>query len=279
MPELPEVETVRRGLEAVLPGRRARSVEVRGKRTARRQGPSVLRRRLEGRTFVRCERRGKYLALVLDSGEVLVVHLRMSGQLLFAKDPSTVPFAPHTHVVVGLDDGSELRFVDPRTFGEWYVTDELGDDGLPVEFDRLGPDPLVDKVTTSLLARRLSGRSSALKIVLTDQRVIAGIGSLYADEICHLARLRPDRLVGGLTRDEIRALSRSMNRLLKAATKERGSSLRDAQYRDLMGELGSYQLRHRVYDRAGQACARCQTTIERVMIGARSAYLCPGCQR
>ncbi len=278
MPELPEVETVRRGLEEVLPGRRASRVEVTGRRTVRRQSPSELVSRLQRRRFRRPDRRGKYLALGLDSGDVLVIHLRMSGQLLYLPEPSAGARLPHTHVVVGLDDGSELRFVDPRTFGEWFVTGDLRPDGLPAEFDRLGPDPLADGLSTALLRERLLGRKVAVKAALTDQRVIAGIGSIYADEICHAARVRPDRRVETLGMAETRALALSSSRILRAAVVHRGSSLKDERYVDLMGTLGSYQTRHRVYDRAGEPCARCGAAIERVRFGARTAYCCLGCQ-
>lgn len=278
MPELPEVETVRRGLEGVLPGRRAESLAATGARTVRRQGAREVVGRVVGRRFARVDRRGKYLALVLDDDQVLVVHLRMSGQLLHVKEPAGVTLAPHTHVVLVLDDGSELRFVDPRTFGEWYVTSELRPDGLPAEFDRLGPDPLADGLDTSRLHGRLAGRRTALKVALTDQRVVAGIGNLYADEILHVARLRPDRPAGGLERREERRLSRAISTVLTSAIAARGSSLRDERYRDLMGELGEFQHLHRVYDRAGGRCPRCGGTIERIRIGARSAYFCPRCQ-
>lgn len=278
MPELPEVETVRRALDPLVHGRRAASVSVTGARTARRQGGEVVRSRLEGRRFERVERRGKYLALVLDDTQVLVVHLRMSGQLLYVTPPATVPLAPHTHVVLGLDDGSQLRFVDPRTFGEWYVTDEVREDGLPAEFDRLGPDPIAEPFGADVLAARFGSHTTAVKVALTDQRVLAGIGSLYADEICHAARVRPDRRLPTLDRKEVVALSRAVSSVLKRAIEARGSSLRDARYRDLMGELGAYQRQHRVYDRAGQPCLRCGGTVERLRIGARSAYCCPSCQ-
>lgn len=278
MPELPEVETVRRGLSEVLPGHVAAKVRVTGRRTARRQGAAELRRRLEGRGFEKIDRRGKYLAASLDDGQVLVMHLRMSGQLLFVPDPEKVPAPKHTHVVVELEDGSELRFVDPRTFGEWFVTDDLQESGLPSELARLGPDPVAERFGAKVLAERLSSKRTALKVALTDQRVIAGIGNLYADEICHLAGVRPDKRCDELDGDELKALARAISRVLRAAIEKRGSSLRDAQYRDLMGELGGYQAHHRVYDRAGEACDRCGTLVEKVQIGARSAYLCPGCQ-
>lgn len=277
MPELPEVETVRRGLSERLVGRRFDRVAVTGRRTVRRHPPDELAPGLVGREVLAVRRKGKFLAVELDDHSCLVIHLRMSGQLLWTDDPS-LPLVAHTHVVVGLDDGSELRFVDPRTFGEWYLTDEVGPDGLPLDFARFGPDPLVEGVSPGVLSRRLAGKKVAVKAALTDQRVISGVGSIYADEICYAARVRPDRRTDSLSPEEIGRLARSMRSILRRAIELRGSTLRDARYRDLMGEGGSYQLRHNVYDRAGEKCRRCGAVIERVSFGARTAYFCPGCQ-
>ncbi|MGH9303121.1 MAG: bifunctional DNA-formamidopyrimidine glycosylase/DNA-(apurinic or apyrimidinic site) lyase [Acidimicrobiales bacterium] len=278
MPELPEVETVRRGLEDTVVGRRIDRVRVTGRRSVRRQSPAELSSRLEGRRLDAARRYGKFLALGLDDGEVLVIHLRMSGQLIFVPVPDAVGQAPHTHVVLAFEDKSELRFVDPRTFGEWYVTDDVGVNGLPSDFSRFGPDPLTDRLGARVLATRLTRRHCTLKAALTDQRVIAGIGNLYADEICWAARLRPDRRVDTLEDSDKGRLSRSISRVLRAATNKRGSSLRDQRYRDLMGNLGGYQAHHEVYDRAGKACRRCGASIEKVRFGARVAYCCPSCQ-
>lgn len=278
MPELPEVETVRRGLEQTVVGRRVTGLTVTGARTVRRQSRSELRSRLTGRRLEAARRKGKFLAVPLDDGQVLAIHLRMSGQLLHVTEPRKLAKAPHTHVVARLDDGSELRFVDPRTFGEWWVTDDLGSDGLPALFGRLGPDPLNDGLPPKLLAARLAGHRTALKAALTDQRVVAGIGNLYADEICWGAAVRPDRRCDDLAADEIRRLSLQTMAVLKAAVEHRGSSLRDARYRDLMGNTGSYQTRHEVYDRAGEPCSRCGEPVQKVRFGARTAYCCESCQ-
>jgi len=278
MPELPEVETVRRGLEERLVGQRIAAVAVTGRRTVRRQPRSELVERLQGRSVEAVRRKGKFLAVALDTGEVLVIHLRMSGQLLWFADGDDAPPPAHTHVVAKLGDGSELRFVDPRTFGEWYVTSEIGRDGLPAEFARLGPDPLVEGLSPKVLRERLAGHSVALKAALTDQRVISGIGSIYADEICFASGVRPDRRTDTLTPEELVGLSRAVSRLLRKAAALRGSSLRDERYRDLMGRLGSYQRHHRVYGRLGQPCVQCGEPISRVRFGARVAYCCEHCQ-
>jgi formamidopyrimidine-DNA glycosylase len=278
VPELPEVETVRRGIERGVLGRTVRSIAVTGARTVRRQGADELRARLTDRRFESAVRRGKYLALGLDDGSALVVHLRMSGQLLHVTDAGQA-MAPHTHVVVRLDDGSELRFVDPRTFGEMYVSDEVGEDGLPVELARLGVDPIVDGLTGAQLARILAGRRSPLKVALTDQRLIAGIGNIYADEICFRARVRPDRRSATIERPEATRIAKATLKILSDAIEARGSSLRDARYRDVSGDLGNYQDRHAVYGRAGLACRRCGNPIVGVRISGRSSCYCGHCQR
>ncbi|MGH9171476.1 MAG: bifunctional DNA-formamidopyrimidine glycosylase/DNA-(apurinic or apyrimidinic site) lyase [Acidimicrobiales bacterium] len=277
MPELPEVETVRRGLERRALHRRFTSVAVTGRRTVRRHPSAELSPALLGRQVEAVRRKGKFLAVLLDGGTCLVIHLRMTGQLLWVDDP-TSPRAAHTHVVVGLDDGSELRFVDPRTFGEWYVTDAVDAEGLPSDFARLGPDPIVDGLTAATLAARLGRHKVALKAALTDQTVVAGIGSIYADEICFAARVRPDRRTDTLSRQEIGRLARAAKAILARAIELRGSSLRDEQYRDLMGELGSFQSRHKVYDRAGLPCRRCRASVSKIAFGARVAYCCESCQ-
>lgn len=278
MPELPEVETVRVGLAGVLPGRRADKVVVTGRRSVRRQPAKELVSRLEGRRFKEPDRRGKFLAVPLEDDQVLVIHLRMSGQLTWVAEPASVPKPKHTHVVVQLDDRSELRFVDPRTFGEWFVTSELRADGLPAIFDALGPDPIAEGLSLKQLSGVLAKKKSPLKSVLTDQRAVAGIGSIYADEICFAAQVRPDRRADSVSPEEARLLVAKTRSVLRAAVKARGSSLRDASYRDLMGELGGYQASHCVYDREGEPCRRCGGTVERVRFGARTAFCCPSCQ-
>jgi formamidopyrimidine-DNA glycosylase len=278
VPELPEVETVRRGLENVVVGRRFDAVEVSGRRTVRRQSAAELASRLAGRRVTAAGRRGKFLLLSLDDGSVLVVHLRMSGQLLHIAGSPRPPLEPHTHVVAELDDGTQLRFVDPRTFGEWFVSSDTDARGVPAELTHLGRDPLLEGLPAAYLRANLAGRRAPLKALLTDQRIVAGIGSIYADETCFRAKLRPDRPGGSLSPAEITALARAARSVLREAVASRGSSLRDQRYRDLAGGLGSYQGRHAVYDREGEPCPRCGRPVVRLKIGARSAYCCEGCQ-
>ena len=277
MPELPEVETIRRDLDREFAGKHVQSVEVTGKRSIRRHDASGdFIARVVDRRVLSVVRRGKYLLLKLDSGDILVVHLGMSGQLLLA-DPEA-PKDRHTHVVMGFNDGPELRFVDPRTFGELFVTSlDTLEESVP-ELAHLGFDPLDDVMPWTRFADLLHVRKARLKTLLVDQRFIAGIGNMYADEILFAAGLRYDRSSDTLTAQEVRRLYRAMVETLQDAIKHRGSSLADEQYRDLFGDIGDFQSQHQVYDREGQVCRRCRSRIVRVKAGGRSTFLCPRCQ-
>ncbi|HZU71676.1 MAG TPA: bifunctional DNA-formamidopyrimidine glycosylase/DNA-(apurinic or apyrimidinic site) lyase [Acidimicrobiales bacterium] len=276
MPELPEVETVRRGLAEVVTGRQLKSVEVTGTRSVRRHRPRELARRLEGRAVAGLGRRGKYLMIGFEPPDaLLVVHLGMSGQLLVADRADPVP--AHTHVALGFEDGSEVRFVDPRTFGEVFVT-EAGDGWRPAALAHLGFDPVEEPPGPAAFARLLAGRRTRLKALLLDQRFVAGLGNIYTDEILFAAGLRHDRPASSLDRAEAAALYRSMTSILREAIRRRGSSLSDMQYRDVRGRPGGYQSRHRVYDRRGEPCTRCGAPIERARAAGRSTYFCPRCQ-
>ncbi len=279
MPELPEVETVRRDLLARVVGRRIVSATVTGTRTVRRQTAAQLCAALEGRTVSDARRRGKYLFAPLDDGAALVVHLRMSGQLrLVPQRRVGAATDPHTHAVLSLDDGSELRFVDPRTFGELFVTSDLRPGGLPEALASLGVDPLTDGVDAAVLVRLLARARTTVKSFLLDQRRIAGIGNLYADEICFRAGVLPARRTETLQAREVRAIGEALTSVLDAAVRARGSTLRDARYRDLAGNHGSYQQHHCVYGRAGGPCPRCGATIVSSRVAGRSAHYCPTCQ-
>lgn len=288
MPELPEVETVRRGVEALYLGETLARLTLAGKRTVRRHGPEVLAC-LERKTLVGVSRHGKYLLLHWDSGEVLVVHLRMSGQLLTARAGD--PMARHTHAVLLFGGGSELRFVDPRTFGELFVAslqpcggwiggtgglDGLGVLGVLGVLGNLGPDAL--DAEPGYLAAAFARRRAPLKSLLVDQRVLAGIGNIYADEICFDAQARPDRPGSSLRSGELERLAGSICSVLRAAIDAGGSTLGDRQYRDVYGNAGTYQLLHKVYGRSGQPCLSCGARVERVRFGVKGAYWCPACQ-
>ena len=280
MPELPEVETVRRGLAEHVVGRTIEGVAVGRLRTVRRTSAQEVVDGLTGATVLDAGRRGKYLLCRLDTGDTMMVHLRMTGQLLLAPAGSTRPL--HTHVVLTLsgDPPEELWFVDPRTFGEVVVFDPDHVDVELPELARLGLDPLADEIDPTTLGALLAGRRARLKALLLDQAVIAGIGNIYADEILHRARLHPDRAAGSLRPAEVRRLHAAMHDVLLAAVGAGGSTLGDNQYVDLMGSGGSYQDDHRVYGRAGERCSTCgRGTIRRTVTAGRSTYFCPFCQR
>ena len=277
MPELPEVETVRRQLEERVIGETITFVTVTGRRTIRRQPKEEFVARVTSRAIVAARRWGKFLLVDLDDEEVLVIHLRMSGQLRLEGDRAS-ELAAHTHVRIGLSSGSELRFVDPRTFGEMFVVDEVDRRKVPLAIAHLGCDPIVEELTGERLGGLLANRRVALKTLLLDQRVVAGIGNIYGDEICYLARVRPTRTAAGLTRREQIRVAKATRLVLEGAIAKQGSTLKDERYRDLVGGLGSYQDHHEVYGRAGLACHGCGTTIERLLLGGRSAHFCPRCQ-
>jgi formamidopyrimidine-DNA glycosylase len=278
VPELPEVETVRRGLERFAVGRRVNGVEVGRERTVRRTSREAVINGLTDTTILAANRRGKYLLLPLDSGDEVMIHLRMSGQVLVAAAGSPRPV--HTHVVLHLDDGNELWFVDPRTFGEVVVFDPTNAAVEVPDVANLGPDPIADQITLRQFRQMLRSRRRLLKPLLLDQHVIAGIGNIYADEILHAARLRPDRHSDELSPPAERRLHQSIHEVLTAAIEAGGSTLRDAQYVDLFGEGGSFQDAHAVYGRTGERCRTCGTGwIRRTVSAQRSTHYCPRCQR
>ena len=281
MPELPEVETVRRSVETAVVGATVERVSATGARTVRRTGSRAVEQGLLGETFVAALRRGKYLLFDLANGNCVMVHLRMSGRLLLV-DPET-PLEAHTHVVVGLrrSDGArvDLRFVDPRTFGEVVVFDPETD--LVPEVGRLGLDPLVDEFTFEQFEAAVKRRSrSGLKAALLDQSVVAGIGNIYVDEILHRTRVRPERKVDTLSKARLRLLHANTVAVIGEAVEAGGSTLSDTQYVDALGREGIFQTEHRVYDREGERCITCgRGIIRRVVTAGRSTHFCPVCQR
>lgn len=277
MPELPEVETVRRDLEKEVTGKKIKEVTVTGHRTVRRR-PAEFKERLEGRKVTGVDRRGKYLVVKLDGPDVLVIHLRMSGQLLKASPKD--PVDKHTHAVLSFAPPQpvQVRFVDPRTFGELFVTSPDAMEEVVPELAHLGFDPLETPMSWDRFGLLVRARKTKLKALLMDQTFIAGIGNLYADEILHAAGLRYDRDSSTIGPQEARRLWRAMTEVLGEAVKARGSSLADEQYVDLYGRTGKYQEQHQVYAREGQRCLRCRGTITRVKFQQRSTYFCPSCQ-
>ena len=277
MPELPEVETVRRGLADTIVGRRIDRVEVGRERTVRRTSKQALIDGLTGVSILGVQRRGKYLLAPLDSGFWMMVHLRMSGRLLVAAAGTERP--PHTHVALTLGP-DELWFVDPRTFGEVVVYDpERAEVEMP-ELAKLGVDPVVDRFDRTVLARALAGTSRPVKTVLLDQHRIAGLGNIYTDEVLHRARVRFDRPASALRPVEITRLSEAIVEVLSAAIEAGGSTLDDTQYVDVAGRTGEFQHQHLVYGRQDEGCLTCEkAVIRRSTVGGRSTFYCPRCQR
>lgn len=277
MPELPEVEVIRRDLEKEVEGRKIKDVDVSTMRVIRRHpNKKHFRNLLIDRKIRGVGRKGKYLLLRLDDENSLIIHLGMSGQLLREKSAKT-PNEPHTHVVISFTVGGQLRYVDPRQFGELFVAsgDELNE--IP-ELAHLGIDPIEEPLSWQFFSQMLTNKKAKLKSVLMDQKFVAGIGNIYSDEILFAAGLRYDRQSDTLTSQEVRRLYRSMQEILQDAIKYRGTSADDEQFRDLYGELGGYQEFLKVYQRTGQACRRCRTPIQRAKFSQRSTWYCPQCQ-
>jgi formamidopyrimidine-DNA glycosylase len=273
------VETLRRDLEKEVVGKRIKQVDVSGMRSIRRHpNKKHFMAKLEGHKITGVDRRGKYLLVKLEGGDILVVHLGMSGQLLRSRGGAKEKPDKHTHVVITFTQAGRLRFVDPRTFGEMFVTTPEDLAVEAPELSELGFDPIEDVMSWNEFGNRLIARRVKLKTLLMDQKFVAGIGNIYSDEILFAAGLRYDRTSDTLTSQEIRRLYRAMIETLQDAIKHRGSSLADEQYRDLFGEVGDFQSLHKVYDREGMACRRCRSTIERVKANGRSSFLCPQCQ-
>ena len=279
MPELPEVETVRRGLQAQVLGRRITAVEVGRERSVRRTSRQAVIDGLTGATITAVNRRGKYLLCPLDTGDELMVHLRMSGRLLVAAAGTARP--PHTHVVMHLagEPAQELWFVDPRTFGEVVVFDPSNAAIEMPELARMGIDPIADGLSRAQFAALLRARSRQIKALLLDQHVIAGIGNIYCDEALHLAGVRWDRPSDLVSAREITKLHAAIMKVLGEAIEAGGSTLADTQYVGIDGESGWFQLSHRVYDRAGQRCLTCgKANVVKVSVAGRGTHYCPRCQ-
>ena len=282
MPELPEVETVRRGIESRVVGRKIQDVEVGRERSVRRVGKEAVVHGLTGTTMIAARRRGKYILCDLDSGDAVMIHLRMSGRVLV--EPTGTQRPLHTHVVLQLAprDGlhEEMWFVDPRTFGEVVVYDPRLEAEVLPELTKLGPDPISDRFDGEVLAERLPGRRGAIKPLLLNQHVVAGVGNIYADEVLHRVGLRWSRTVDTLSRKKIDQLAFAIREILAEAIESGGSTLQDTQYVDVEGNVGSFQENHRVYGREGLGCLTCgKTSIRRGMVAGRSTAYCPRCQR
>ncbi|WP_172297692.1 bifunctional DNA-formamidopyrimidine glycosylase/DNA-(apurinic or apyrimidinic site) lyase [Pseudoruegeria sp. HB172150] len=283
MPELPEVETVRRGLLPAMEGHAIDVAEVR-RPDLRWPFPERMAERLAGQTVTRLGRRSKYLLADLSSGETLIVHLGMSGRMLISGDmpggfhhPHAAP-EKHDHVVLQMSSGARITFNDARRFGamDLWPTERIGEHWLLKD---LGPEPLGNAFHEDYLVGRLKGRNTPIKSALLDQRVVAGLGNIYVCEALFRAGITPRRRAGQVSEQRVRALVPVVREVLEDAIAAGGSSLRD--YRQAHGELGYFQHTFRVYDREGQPCTTpdCPGTIARIVQSGRSSFFCPNCQR
>jgi formamidopyrimidine-DNA glycosylase len=276
MPELPEVETVVRGLRLSLPGRAV--VEVRFGKTDFVDNPAEIAEHLPTLRISEVTRMGKFICIGLEGGgpqdsqvqrHCLIIHLGMTGQLTVTQSSDAVP--PHTHAFFALDDGRELRYTDTRRFGRMLL---LPRSKLAEFTGQLGLEPLEASAEDFCSAFGL--RRARVKALLLDQRILRGVGNIYADESLFRARIHPARIAENLTKEQLVTLHAAVQQVLAEAIRLRGSSVSD--YVDSEGKRGEFQLRHRVYQRDGKACVRCKSIIRRIIVAGRSSHFCPRCQ-
>jgi formamidopyrimidine-DNA glycosylase len=274
VPELPEVETVRVRLAPDVEGRTILRARVDDLRLVRPELPEVIAGALTGATIARVDRRGKYLLLRLASGETLAVHLRMTGNLLRRLANDEPP--RFVRAELELDDGSLVAYTDVRRFGTWQLLRDvaIADDYIA---QRLGPEPFSDEFTPAFLYAALHRREAAVKSVLLDQRVVAGLGNIYADEALWAARIHPELPASRVRRPDAERLHGAIRDALTAGIEAQGASIRD--YRMPDGGHGSAQERFAAYGRTGLPCPRCGTAIRRLVVGQRGTHICPHCQR
>lgn len=273
MPELPEVETVVRGLRPHLVGRTFVAVEQR-RPDLREKLPARFAQRLTGRRVDAVERRAKYILIHLDDGNVLVVHLGMTGQLVLGAKPNAI--GAHEHLSFALDDGRLLRFTDPRRFGLMDLV-PAAKLAKHKRFAGIGPEPLGPEFTGEILADELAGRRGPIKAALMDQRIVAGVGNIYACEALFIAGISPKRRAGTVVRERATRLVAAVKQVLEKAIVAGGSSARD--YVNANGEQGWFQAQWAVYDREGQSCVSCKGVIKRLVQAGRSTFYCSTCQR
>jgi formamidopyrimidine-DNA glycosylase len=272
MPELPEVETIRRQLAPQLEGRTIAAIEILDARWTRPMPPQLVEQRLLGAQVKRVSRAGKYLIWSLSEDQYLLMHLRMTGTLLF--DPVTDP--PHTRVRLELDDSGRLAYVDPRRFGTGHVLNGAAERDAYLAA-RLGVEPLTLGFTAQHLRRLAGGRTAPVKAFVLDQRRIAGVGNIYADEALFRARVHPLRPAGRLTLADWERVRQGIEEALREGIDARGASIDD--FRHLDGARGSFQDRFLVHRRGGQPCPRCGTPVRKIVVGGRGTYVCERCQK
>ena len=273
MPELPEVETVCRSLRQCVLHRKIVQVQIRMAKIIKQPTVEEFAQKLNGLEIINIRRRGKYILIELEQDLVLVVHLRMTGKLLWQERKE--PVGKHTHIILQLDNAWDLRFDDTRQFGAMYLTakNELA---LISGLQTLGMEPLDIDFTWEAFLNLTQGKKQKAKVFLLDQRYVAGIGNIYADEILFQAGIHPETLMNTLEEEELQRLWSAIIDRLEQGIKYGGSSIKD--YVDSFGNAGTFQEHHKVYGKSGQACVNCGSTIEKIKLGGRSTCFCPNCQ-
>lgn len=276
MPELPEVETVRRGLQPAMEGHVITSADIR-RPDLRWPFPDNMAQRLTGKTVERLRRRSKYILVDLSSGETLLIHLGMSGRMLISPD-NHPEHQKHDHVVLDMGNGTRITFNDPRRFGamDLFLTDQAESHWL---LEKIGPEPLGNTFDENYLADQLSGKNTPIKTALLDQRIVAGLGNIYVCEVLHRAGISPKRKAGQISGPRIASMVPIIRDVLQEAIEAGGSSLKD--HRQTNGDLGYFQHNFRAYDREGEPCSTngCGGEITRIVQSGRSTFYCAQCQR
>ncbi len=273
MPEMPEIETIRRSLEPHIKGKKIKKIDLLLERQIQWPTPGEFVFRLLFHTIEELERRGKYLILKMDNNISLIFHLRMTGQVCYC--PPNTPMPGHARIIFDLSDGSSLVFADTRTFGTLYA---MKPEELPQikGLAELGPEPLSAEFTLEYLEKILAGKGGRIKSFLLDQSNIAGLGNIYVDEALFLAGIHPMRSPGSITGEEAEKLFASVNKVIADGINDGGTTFRD--YRDGNGDKGSHQDNLFAYGRDGEPCRNCGTIIEKIRVGGRGTHYCPVCQ-
>jgi len=276
MPELPEVETVRRGLEKAMVGRRINQVVVR-RSDLRRPLPQNFSDMLTGREITQLDRRAKYLLIYLDSGNVVLVHLGMSGRMVIEQGTEVeVPARKHEHIAFSVGNGTVVRFSDPRRFGLMDLTREEKLFNHPL-LKSIGPEPLGEEFTATSLMNSLKGRKTTIKSALLDQRIVAGLGNIYVCEGLFIAGVSPRRITQNISISRVERLVSTIKEVLRAAINAGGSTLQD--HVTPTGEMGYFQYNFKVYGREGKPCETCMRPVKRIVQAGRSTFFCARCQR
>jgi formamidopyrimidine-DNA glycosylase len=272
MPELPEVETVVRGLRAPLTGRTIIGVEVRWSGSIGAPDSDAFVQQLTGKRVTDIDRRGKWVVMKLSGRHTLLAHLRMTGQLVL--EPAECPDDKYARVLLYLDNGQRLRFSDMRKFGRLILTEDVGE-----VLGDLGPEPLAEDFTAEQFKQMLAQRHGRVKSLLLNQRFLAGLGNIYVNEVLWRAGIHPLRSANSLSSAEMEALYRATRSVLRAAIVEGGTTLENGNFRQVDGSSGDFATQLEVYGRESEPCLRCGTSVERIKVGQRSAFFCPCCQQ